>query len=676
MEILTSRRARFGALTLGVAATALTAMPGLSAPLSGHRPPNIVFIVADDLGYDQTSLYGRAGAIPTPNIDAIAGDGIRATQGYVASPVCSPSRSAMLTGREPARVGADSNFLARARNERMPTDTYLKHLPPQYTSMAIGKWDLAGAKTFEGHHLPHAMGFDDFYGFLGGEHPYCPPAKGNSNLKAFDQKTGKYVDRASSTYLTNEFTNRAVDYINSHAAGSATKPFNLYLAYNAPHDPLDTPTTCAGGTQSNQDRFAEMVTIMDNGIGQVRRALAANGIAKDTLVVFVSDNGQQHDYFTGGTRGGKYTLFEGGVKVPMAFSWPAVLPAGRTYTQPLSTLDLYATFLAAAASNAPPPGTPGVNLIPHLTGHDDTVPHHRLSWRYVVDDNGSGHQGDTLLAQRSGNLKWVSVTRPPSGDASDANTVNYVFDLAANPGEESSRNLWSNATLRDPLLDVHHAWNSFNPVSESFKNARTNKYDRAHKPDGFVEAGGTWTVVGAGSGDKSYRGTTTNLEGRSMLETSYYSDVNVSASVRLTTSGQAGVIIRASSAGERFDGYVAKIVIPQDGSTCGRSAPNADEKHPQRGGSARVVIAKVVNGKGEPVACQDIALTTGEAYSLAVHAIGEKITVDLGGKERVSWTDNSGKPFVGGRVGFRVETTSSKGTAQALFGRLHAERRG
>jgi arylsulfatase A-like enzyme len=325
------RCARLGALSLGVSLAALGAPVFTTAAAVATTPPNIVLIVADDLGYDQTSLYGRTGSIPTPNLAALGDDGVRVTDGYVASPVCSPSRSAIMTAREPARVGADSNFLTRGRPERMPTDTFVKNLPSAYTTAAIGKWDLAGAAApFDSDHLPAAMGFDNFYGLLNGEHDYCPPAPGQTNLKEYNPATGNYDNRASTDYLTTEFTNHAVDYIDTHAANSATQPFFLYLAYTAPHVPLETPTTCAGGSQSDQDRFHDMVTIMDNGIGEVRQSLADKGIANNTLVIFLSDNGQQTDFYTGPTRGGKYTLFEGGVRVPFALTWPAVLPAATS----------------------------------------------------------------------------------------------------------------------------------------------------------------------------------------------------------------------------------------------------------------------------------------------------------------------------------------------------------
>ncbi|MBF8190213.1 sulfatase-like hydrolase/transferase [Nonomuraea sp. K274] len=637
-------RTRAGVLAAGLLAACLTGVPAEAA-----TPPNIVLVVADDLGYDQTSLYGRPGAIATPNLEAIGDDGVRVTQGYVASPVCSPSRSALLTGLEPARAGADSNHLTRARPERMPTDTIMKALPAAYTSAAIGKWDLAGGQPFDANHLPAAMGFDDFYGFFGGMHAYCP----GTALKQYDRATQTYANRTSTRYLTQEFTDHAVDYIGDHAAN----PFFLYLAYNAPHTPLETPTSCAGGAQqSDQERFAEMVRTMDDGIGQVRQALEDNGIADSTLLVFLSDNGQQLGFFTGATRGGKYDLFEGGIKVPFALTWPAALPAGVTYQDPVSGLDLRPTLLAAAGSaGAPPAGASGVDLTPYLTGERTGRPHTQLSWRYVVDKAEQGHQGTVIAAQRSGDLKWISSTSP-----APATTTNYLFDLATNPSEADGQNLWPVPAVSGPVLAAHHAWNAANRVTESFKNPRGPADVRANLPDGYLEAGGTWSVVDVGD-DKSYQGTSTGAVGRSMLETSYFADVKASTSVRLMDPGQAGLIVRGSGAGESFTGYAALIAAPQNGSACAGPAPQPG------GGSARVVLTKVVNGAGTQVACEDVPLTPDADHNLVVRAVGSDVSISLDGTQQLTWSDPAA--FPGGRVGLRVAGTTQ--TVRARFGTLN-----
>ncbi|MFD1539438.1 sulfatase-like hydrolase/transferase [Nonomuraea guangzhouensis] len=644
-------RTRTGALAAGLLAASLTGVPAKAA-----TPPNIVLVVADDLGYDQTSLYGRSGAIATPNLEAMGDDGVRVSQGYVASPVCSPSRSALLTGLEPARVGADSNQLTRSRPERMPTDTIMKQLPAAYTSAAIGKWDLAGAQPFDAKHLPAAMGFDVFYGFFGGMHDYCP----GTELRQYDPGTQTYANRSSARYLTQEFTDHAVDYIGDHAAN----PFFLYLAYNAPHTPLETPTSCAGGAQqSDEERFAEMVRTMDDGIGRVRQALEDNGVADNTLLVFLSDNGQQSDYFTGPTRGGKYSLFEGGIKVPFALTWPAALPSGTTYTGPVSSLDLRPTILAAAGSAASaPPGASGVDLAPYLTGGRTGPPHSQLSWRYVVDKAEEGHQGTVIAAQRSGDLKWISSTTPATAPV----TTDYLFDLAANPGEDDDGNLWPDPVTSGPIVAAHNAWNAANRVTESFENPRSATDIRANKPDGYIEAGGTWTVVDTGSGDKSYRGASTGTAGRSMLELSHFDDVKASSTVRLQDPGQAGVIVRGSGAGQSFNGYTASIAIPQNGSACAGPAPQPG------GGSARLVLSKVADGAGTQVACKDLPLTTGTDHTIVVRAMGPSISVDLDGTRQLAWSDTAASAFSGGRVGLRVAGTSQAQPTRALFGTLNA----
>jgi arylsulfatase A-like enzyme len=664
VKLSTTGRAGVGAVSLGLgAAVALIPATGRTATTPA---PNIVLVVADDLGYDQTSLYGRAGSIPTPHIRGLGDAGVRATEGYVASPVCSPSRSALLTGMEPARVGADSNQLTRDRPERMPTQTIAKALPGRYTSAAIGKWDLAGTKPFDSAHLPAAMGFDDFYGFLGGEHSYCPPEPGATNLKEYDASTGTYADRASTEYLTNDFTNHAVKYINGHARDSGAKPFFLYLAYNAPHTPLETPTTCAGGVQDDQNRFAEMVTTLDDGVGRVRQAVADNGIADNTLFIFLSDNGQQTDFFTGPTRGGKYTLFEGGVKVPFALSWPRVLPAGKNYSKPVSSLDLKPTILAAAGSAAgPPAGAPGVDLIPFFTGRSAGAPHTTLSWRYVADKAAEGtRQGSVMVAQRSGDLKWIRTSVPaPTGNATTSR--NFLFNLSGNPQEKDAQNLWPNTALSNPVVADHNSWNAGNTVVESFKNPRTPPDERAEKPDGYLEAGGDWTVLSSGSGDKSYRGTSVGPTGRSVLEASYYGNVKATSTVRLLDPGQAGIIVRGSGAGDSFDGYVALIAIAGNGSDCAGPAPQPAEAN------SRILLTKVLHGATSIVACRNVALSTGTDYALGVRAVGTALSVSLDGAQQLAWSDN-GQALTGGRVGLRVAGTSPTQNTRALFATLNA----
>ncbi len=631
--------------------------------------PNIVLIVADDLGYDQTTLYGRPGAIRVPSLAGLADEGVRLTNGYVASPVCSPSRSALLTGQEPARVGADSNWQTRVRKERMPTDTIAAALPEKYRSIAIGKWDLAGNMPFHRGHLPDEMGFDDFYGFQGGLHAYCEPAPGETNLVRYDPTTDGYQRVAAKQYLTDDFTQHAVDYINEQAPTAEANPFFMYLAYNAPHDPFDTPTTCAGHQQPESQRFHDMVQILDDGIGRVRHALRRSGLADNTLVVFMSDNGQQYEYFTGPTRGGKYTLFEGGVKVPMTMSWPGVLPRDSRYDQPVSSLDLYPTLLAATQGNAPAPSDrPGVDLRPHLTGQVKERPHERLSWRYVVDRAvGSAPgivQGTVIEAQRSKDYKWVRSTEPPDTTRASPETRTYLFDLADNPHEHDSGNLWGDNALARPLLVDHHAWNRANATTESFEDARAANDVRAGLPDSFIEDSGSWTTVTTDQ-ESSYQGTTDGGTARSVLELSWYDDATTDSTLRLTEPGRAGVIVRGSGAAEDFDGYVAGLAVPQDGSSCAGGAPQPG------GGSSRVYLAKVQSGVGKVVGCAEVPISLDTDHTIEIAARGNDLQVSLGGVQQIVWTDTSAHPFRGGRIGLEVGGHSSTPTV-AEFGALNS----
>jgi hypothetical protein len=312
----------------------------------------------------------------------------------------------------------------------------------------------------------------------------------------------------------------------------------------------------------------------------------------------------------------------------------------------------------------PPAGSSGVNLLPYLTGQDGGDPNPDLSWRYVDDRPVSGEQGTVVVAQKSGDLKWIRSTTPPVTGV-PPQTTNYLFDLASNPAESDTGNMWPNAGLSGPLLDVHNTWNAANPVTESFNNARTPTDVRANQPDGYLESGGTWTVVDIGGGEHSYQGASAGVVGRTMLEGSFYADAKVSSTLQLTTAGKAGVIVRGSGTADAFSGYAALIAVPQDGSACAGPAPQPG------GGSPRVMLLKVTNGTGVQVACHDMALSTGTDYKLTVRAIGTAITVSVGATQQLSWTDTSGSAYTGGRIGLRVLGATGQ-NAQALFATLNS----
>src|SRR5213082_1066687 len=258
---------------------------GVASTASAQTPPpdhpNIVIILADDLGYGDVGFNGCPD-IPTPNIDALANNGVRCTNGYVTHPFCTPSRAALLTGRYQQRFGLENLTGTDTTNPRagLPMQEVLLPeilQPAGYVCGAVGKWHLGFTPNFH----PMQRGFDEFFGFLGGSSTY---------FNARVERNMTYLTETE--YLTDAFTREAVSFINRHA----TQPFFLYLAYNAVHDPYDQPPAIymnrvANISDTNRRVYAAMVTALDDGVGQVLQTLQAQNLLDKTLIFFLSDNG-------------------------------------------------------------------------------------------------------------------------------------------------------------------------------------------------------------------------------------------------------------------------------------------------------------------------------------------------------------------------------------------------
>ena len=366
--------------------------------------PNVVLIFVDDLGYCDSELYG-CDAVPTPNIKQIADEGALFTDGYVSSPVCSPSRAGLLTGRYQQRFGHE--FLPGFEPENddgLPLEevTLADALKEAgYVTGMVGKWHLGSQERFH----PVNRGFDEFFGIVTAAADYLDPTRKDARIMrragaipnaAESSSEAPWKGRGNDTvmrgttpveeddYLTNAFTREAVEFINKHKS----RPFFLYLPYTAVHGPLQV-------TQEYYDRFphiedegrriyAAMTSALDDGVGVVLNALEENGLEENTLVVFLSDNGGGVSNVNSNAplRLGKQTMFEGGVRVPFTIKWPAQIPKGITYEHPVSALDIFPTAVAAAGGNLPTDRTiDGVDLIPYLNGSNSDVPHDKLFWR-------------------------------------------------------------------------------------------------------------------------------------------------------------------------------------------------------------------------------------------------------------------------------------------------------
>lgn len=376
--------------------------------------PNVVLIVADDLGYGELGCYGGKD-IPTPNIDSLARDGIRLTDGYVTCPVCAPTRAGLLTGRYGPRFGFEFNPGPKetaASNFGLPTSekTLAERLKGAgYATGMVGKWHIGYKPAL----TPPNRGFDSFFGFLGGANKYRGNGQGRTILRG-----GTPVSEP--VYLTDAFAREAADFIEKNKS----RPFFLYLPFNAVHAPLQSPVRLNGRLERYSDpkrrSFAGMLIAMDEAVGRVLGTLSKNGLAENTLVVFISDNGgptPQTTSSNGPLRGFKGQTWEGGMRIPFLFRWTGRLPAGKEFKHPAISLDIVPTVLrAAGVATSRQDKLDGVDLLPFLTEKNKKEPHETLTWRF-----GSQY------AIRQGSWKLVT-----SGGANDA-----LFDLSKDIGEKN-----------------------------------------------------------------------------------------------------------------------------------------------------------------------------------------------------------------------------------------------
>jgi arylsulfatase A-like enzyme len=367
-------------------------------PAVNHTPPNIVLILADDLGYGDLSIQGCK-QFATPHMDSIAQSGIRFSNAYVSSPVCAPSRAGLLSGRYQDRFGFLGNPAPGAKwglPVNQPTlASALK--TAGYRTAAFGKWHLGEPKQYR----PLQRGFDEFYGFLSGKHSYW---------KADDPEWGPVVSGDAvpaklPKYMTFALADKACEFIRT----SGSDPFFLYLAFNAPHAPLEAPPDYLKKTAWIKDRrratYAAMVLALDDAVGQVLQCIRQSGRADHTLIVFLSDNGgptipgsDMNGSSNAPLRGSKAQLWEGGIRVPFFVCWPGKIPSGIVSDQPVVSLDLFPTFTALAGVKAPS-GIDGTDLSALWFGMTDPLPPRAFFWRFY----------DTQLAVRTGDLKWVRV---------------------------------------------------------------------------------------------------------------------------------------------------------------------------------------------------------------------------------------------------------------------------
>jgi len=394
-------------------------------PIKAHRPPNILFILADDMGWGDLSCYGRPD-YKTPNLDRLASQGMRFTNAYSAAPVCTPTRVGYYTGRYPARlpVGIEEPLTQRSQmGEKLKTHG-IPHDHPTVSSLIkaqgydtalIGKWHVGYLPNFS----PMRIGFDEFFGNMSGAVDYFTHKDMTGELDLYEAEVP--VDRLG--YVTDLLTRRAVDYIKRRHK----RPFYLSLNYTSPHWPwegtgdLATSKALKGGyagftAGGSLKIYAEMMKNLDANIGEVLAALRLAGLEKNTLVIFTSDNGGERFSYNWPFTGEKFDLHEGGIRVPAIVKWPGMTRPGTKSDHPVITMDWTATMILAAG------GTPDPNY--PLDGEEQTGI--LVGQQYIADRTffwRTRRQG----AMRSGKWKYIREGK-----------TEFLHDLTADEREQAN----------------------------------------------------------------------------------------------------------------------------------------------------------------------------------------------------------------------------------------------
>ena len=409
------------------------------------KKPNVLIIVGDDMGYADIGFHGCKD-IPTPSLDGLAAAGVRFTSGYVSGPYCSPTRAGMLTGRYQTRFGHEFNpdttgglpLTEKTLADRLKAVGYRTGL--------VGKWHLGHDAEYQ----PLKRGFDEFYGFLGGAHSYVEKQgvmRGTEQVNELD-------------YLTDAFGREAVAFIDKHKS----EPWFLYLAFNAVHTPMHATDERLAKFPNEKDekrrKYNAMMLAMDEAIGKVRAKLKETGLEKDTIVMFIADNGgptmaatAQNAARNEPLRGSKRTTLEGGIRVPFLICWPAQLKPS-VYDKPAIQLDLTATVLAAAGVKVSADWKQeGVDLLPYLKGEKSGTPHDALYWRF--GEQMAIREGDYKLVRYDSNVDTMSgVRNQPVSSVK-------LYNLAKDIGEKEDLS----AKMPEKVKELQAKWDEWNKLN-------------------------------------------------------------------------------------------------------------------------------------------------------------------------------------------------------------------
>lgn len=451
------------------AAAAVGSLPRLAFAGGKDKPPNILFVLADDLGYADLSCYG-ARAYKTPVLDKLAADGLLMTDGYSNSPVCSPTRVALITGRYQYRERAGLEEPIGPREAKIGLSVETRTLPAMlkrlgYRTSLVGKWHMGFPPEFS----PLRNGYDGFFGIAAGATNYFTHKSADRNVAGGPIRNALYegsetVEREG--YLTNLFADRAINDI-QHSLNSG-QPFFVSLHFTAPHSPWQGPGDAEDATAiassvhadgGSLEKYAEMVVAMDHAIGRVQKALEAAGVSDDTIVVFTSDNGGERFSDVWPFSGGKQKLLEGGIRVPVLVRWPSHIKPGSRSPQVVASMD-WAPTLIEAAGGAPDTRVPfdGVSLLEVIAAVAPPFDR-KLYWRFKRDDQAAVRHG-----------KWKYLRRRGR---------EYLFDLSADPRERAN-------------LKQRHA-QVFSSLQRDF--ARWNATMPPYPADSFSAGGGSGALA-------------------------------------------------------------------------------------------------------------------------------------------------------------------------------------
>ncbi len=456
-----------------IATGCLVAATGAASAQQAQRP-NVIVILADDLGSTDVG-FGGCLDIPTPNIDRIAHEGANCTNAYISAPYSGPSRCGLMTGRYQQRFGVDGNIesIEDSRNEKQGVPLSEKMLlelmqDNGYKTAAIGKWHMGDHEDLK----PHSRGTDYSYGFSkGGFNYWGMPEKDGCLI----EENGKPVNPSTIDYLTDSFSEKAVDFIEEQA--KSDNPFFVYLAYNAPHAPMQATEKYLKRTEhiynSWRSIYAAMILSMDDGVGMIWDKLEELNIDNNTMIIFLSDNGGTNLAMNYPLRAFKGNMFDGGIRTPFAIYYKGMINSNTTYSNVISSLDIFPTVAAAAGIDTDKAckkrPLDGVNLIPYINGENDAKPHDKLFWRVCGGMEYAVRQGDYKLVKRHDQDEFMlfNLVKDPI----------EMYDIAAeNPAlvdrMKSEYDSWE-SEMMDPRWEDLHAPHQVEDL-KAWKKARQN----------------------------------------------------------------------------------------------------------------------------------------------------------------------------------------------------------